>query len=355
MPRLVSVRYQAGSLLFPRARRRAGAAARRADVPLLAPGTEFSEPATENAALAVLRREGQTLSDLAVPGTPEIHFDPEERPILVFPGRLAVAEAKRDELNRGRLRVNVAFTLPPGAYATLVVKRLFHCSRRGRGPLPPAGRSRKTPRPRRPRPSPRTAPRRAAPARAGRRTRRRRPVRAAKQGFLARRRAEGGAQGAAGGAKKRGHERRPTASRDGGRPTPRPAPPSARSCGLLCGRARHRPRAARRPRRASGVSPRECSPAGGRSRKACTFRSDSAAPGSSARRSVRCPPFSTTSSSRGASSPAPPSAWTTSSRRCRRRRTGSSTRYRLAPSGSAQIQSSGGPASPSARSSGTRI
>ncbi len=80
----------------------------------------------EEAALSVLGREDMGLADLAVPGTPEIHFEPEERPLLVHPGRLAVGEARPDELNRGRLRVNVAFTLPPGAYATLVVKRLFH-------------------------------------------------------------------------------------------------------------------------------------------------------------------------------------------------------------------------------------
>ncbi|MGZ6162034.1 MAG: tRNA pseudouridine(13) synthase TruD, partial [Myxococcaceae bacterium] len=30
------------------------------------------------------------------------------------------------ELNRGFGKLNVAFTLPPGSYATLVVKRLFH-------------------------------------------------------------------------------------------------------------------------------------------------------------------------------------------------------------------------------------
>ena len=35
---------------------------------------------------------------------------------------------QRDELNRDALKINVAFTLPPGAYATLVVKRLFHFS-----------------------------------------------------------------------------------------------------------------------------------------------------------------------------------------------------------------------------------
>ena len=60
-----------------------------------------------------------------MPGATQIHFDPEERPLLVQPGKLVVGESRPDELNRGRQRVNLAFTLPPGAYATLVVKRLF--------------------------------------------------------------------------------------------------------------------------------------------------------------------------------------------------------------------------------------
>jgi tRNA pseudouridine13 synthase len=124
---LVSIRYQAGSLLFARELDAAQARLLRdRTFPLLAPATTFADGAVERAALSVLDREDMKLSDLSVPGTPEIHFEPEERPLVVFPGRLAVGEAKRDELNRGRLRVNVAFTLPPGAYATLVVKRLFH-------------------------------------------------------------------------------------------------------------------------------------------------------------------------------------------------------------------------------------
>ncbi len=125
--RLVSIRYQAGTLLFPR--ELDGPLARLLrdkPFPLLAPASRFDDPAVERAALSVLGREDMGLADLAVPGTPEIHFEPEDRPLLVRPGRLAVGEAKPDELNRGRLRVNVAFTLPPGAYATLVVKRLFH-------------------------------------------------------------------------------------------------------------------------------------------------------------------------------------------------------------------------------------
>jgi tRNA pseudouridine13 synthase len=125
--RLVALRYQAGTLLFPR-ELDADLVRRLRDLtfPLLAPATRFGDPAVERAALSVLGREDMALGDLAVPGTPEIHFEPEERPVLVFPGRLTLGEARPDELNRGRWRVNVAFTLPPGAYATLVVKRLFH-------------------------------------------------------------------------------------------------------------------------------------------------------------------------------------------------------------------------------------
>jgi tRNA pseudouridine13 synthase len=127
VPRLVSIKYQAGTLLFPRELDGGQARLfRDRTFPLLAPATRLEDPVVERAALSVLAREDMKLADLAVPGTPEIHFDPEDRPLFVHPGRLTVAEAKPDELNRGRLRVNVAFTLPPGAYATLVVKRLFH-------------------------------------------------------------------------------------------------------------------------------------------------------------------------------------------------------------------------------------
>jgi tRNA pseudouridine13 synthase len=123
---LVSIKYQAGSLLFPRELDAAQARLLKgATFPLLGPDSTFTDPKIQKAALAVLAREDMTLASLAVPGTPEIHFDHEERPLFSYPGRLTIGEARPDELNKGRLKLNVAFTLPPGAYATLVVKRLF--------------------------------------------------------------------------------------------------------------------------------------------------------------------------------------------------------------------------------------
>ncbi len=124
--RLASIRYQAGSLVFPR--ELDGETARRLDrmtFPLLGPDSTFTDPQVEKAAMAPLLREEMTLASLTVPKTPEIHFDHEERPLLSHPGRLTVGDTRPDDLNEGRFKVNVAFTLPPGAYATLVVKRLF--------------------------------------------------------------------------------------------------------------------------------------------------------------------------------------------------------------------------------------
>jgi tRNA pseudouridine13 synthase len=203
---LTSIRYQAGSLLFPRELDQAQSKL-LADrtFPLLAPTTRFADPVVERAALSVLGREDMTLADLSVPGTPEIHFDPEERPLLVFPGRLAVGDPKRDELNRGRHRVNVAFTLPPGAYATLVVKRLFHWtlapaggvlrSRDDDAPRERKGRAARGPAVESPAPTPVSAA--PAPSRAGAKVGSRgapvAPAAAAPEepkGFLARRRAE---------------------------------------------------------------------------------------------------------------------------------------------------------------------
>jgi tRNA pseudouridine13 synthase len=140
---LASIRYQAGTLLFPRALDGAQARLlRELAFPLLAPASQIDDPQVRRAALSVLGREDMTLESLQVPGAPQIHFEPEERPLLVVPGKLTVGEPRPDELTGGRFRVNVAFTLPPGAYATLVVKRLFWWT------LAPPSRARPTPAPR---------------------------------------------------------------------------------------------------------------------------------------------------------------------------------------------------------------
>lgn len=123
---MISLRYQAGRLLFPReVPGEILRDLRERQFPLLAPDTEYSDEKTREAVEAVLQRERLDLPGLELPHLPGMFFKHEERPVVIYPGKLVVSEPRPDELNRGRLKVNLAFTLPPGAYATLVTKRLF--------------------------------------------------------------------------------------------------------------------------------------------------------------------------------------------------------------------------------------
>lgn len=120
--------YQAGTLLHHTdATPEISAYLRNRTFPLLAPNSSFKDPKVEEAVKWVLGKEKLTLEALRIEAAPKLlYFKHEERPLLVHPGKLVIGKPRPDELNRGYLKVNIAFTLPPGSYATLVVKRLFH-------------------------------------------------------------------------------------------------------------------------------------------------------------------------------------------------------------------------------------
>jgi tRNA pseudouridine13 synthase len=125
---LFPMKYQAGTLLFHRdANPEVLRGLREATFPLLGPDTVIKDPRVKEAVDWVLGREKLTLEQLRIEEAPRmLYFKSEERPVLVFPQKLVVGRTQRDEINKGDVKVNVAFTLPPGAYATLVIKRLFH-------------------------------------------------------------------------------------------------------------------------------------------------------------------------------------------------------------------------------------
>jgi tRNA pseudouridine13 synthase len=62
-------------------------------------------------------------SDLRIRHLKDLFFSKGSRPCLVFPEGLEV-EAMEDELHPGRQALRLAFALPKGAYATILVKRL---------------------------------------------------------------------------------------------------------------------------------------------------------------------------------------------------------------------------------------
>jgi len=71
----------------------------------------------------VLAEEGLELAQLRVKGIRELFFSKGERPAVCRAEGLH-AEAGPDELHPGRQRLRLAFDLPRGCYATLIVKRL---------------------------------------------------------------------------------------------------------------------------------------------------------------------------------------------------------------------------------------
>lgn len=125
---LFPIPYQAGTLLFHKdAEPGTLARLRSLSFPLLAPTTQFDDEQVREAATWALGKEKLTLDKLTVPGAERlIFFKHEQRPVLVYPHKLVLGRTQPDELNKPYLKLNIAFTLPPGSYATLVVKRLFH-------------------------------------------------------------------------------------------------------------------------------------------------------------------------------------------------------------------------------------
>jgi tRNA pseudouridine13 synthase len=123
---LIAIDYQAGKLLFPReAPKEVLQRLRRQTFPLVGPETKVEDPEVQRALGWVLGREKLSVDKLIVPDTPEVFFRHEERPVIVQPGKLMVGPSRPDELNRGAKKIYLAFTLPPGSYATLVVRRLL--------------------------------------------------------------------------------------------------------------------------------------------------------------------------------------------------------------------------------------
>jgi len=125
---LFPMKYQAGTLLFHRdADPETLNTLRDSTFPLLAPTSQIDDPKKRKAVEWVMGREKLSLEQLRIEEAPRmLFFKHEERPTVVVPHKLVIGRVQNDDLNRGYLKVNIAFTLPPGAYATLVIKRLFH-------------------------------------------------------------------------------------------------------------------------------------------------------------------------------------------------------------------------------------
>ncbi|MEX1024599.1 MAG: tRNA pseudouridine(13) synthase TruD [Planctomycetota bacterium] len=105
------------------------------------PGLEDVTDPDEYAAFRdVLAAEGLVADRFRIDGVPGFQLKGEDRPLILRPAHMRVRPRERDTENHDRWSVVVRFELPRGAYATLVVKRLFASSTAARPPRFEGGR-----------------------------------------------------------------------------------------------------------------------------------------------------------------------------------------------------------------------
>lgn len=120
---LFFVKYAAGELVFFDSVDDAVLAELRSLViPLPARKAEFAPGPLAAIATEALSAAGVALEDLRLKGMKHLTFRGGERPALVVPGEMKVGPDEPDELYAGRRKLKLEFALPPGSYATLLVK-----------------------------------------------------------------------------------------------------------------------------------------------------------------------------------------------------------------------------------------
>jgi tRNA pseudouridine13 synthase len=82
------------------------------------------DPTVRGILQQVLQEEGIALSDLRVRQMRRMSAHGVERPAFVRAGDFSMDEAVEDEMYPGRKKIGLAFFLPRGSYATIVVKRI---------------------------------------------------------------------------------------------------------------------------------------------------------------------------------------------------------------------------------------
>ena len=93
-------------------------------LPMPAPKAAASDPVWQAALEATLAEDGLTLDRLVFPKVLAMPLRPTKRPVLFRPQDARVEAAAPDDLNPGRSRLDLAFTLDRGLYATILLKRI---------------------------------------------------------------------------------------------------------------------------------------------------------------------------------------------------------------------------------------
>jgi len=73
----------------------------------------------------ILEEKGLSLDEFKLPHSPELATNGGTRKVMLVPERLKLIELAKDELNEGKFKIKICFSLPAGAYATIVLEELM--------------------------------------------------------------------------------------------------------------------------------------------------------------------------------------------------------------------------------------
>ncbi len=94
-------------------------------IPLIGFSTEIEEIEIKEITENIMLQEKITYRDFIIRQIPELSSEGNERDLFVYIENLKSGELEEDELNQGKKKVKVSFSLSKGAYATNVIKHLF--------------------------------------------------------------------------------------------------------------------------------------------------------------------------------------------------------------------------------------
>lgn len=93
-------------------------------VPIVGFGTEYEDKKMKSIIQDFLSRDGLTERDFVIQQIKGLSSFGEQRPLYVSLKNLSVGSLKADDLNKGKYKLKVSFSLPKGSYATNVLKSL---------------------------------------------------------------------------------------------------------------------------------------------------------------------------------------------------------------------------------------
>ncbi len=94
-------------------------------LPLIGFASEIQDKDVKKVIDRILQNEGVTKEDFVIRAIPDLSSAGNERELFVDVKDLKIGELEDDELNKGKKKVKISFSLGKGSYATEVIKVLF--------------------------------------------------------------------------------------------------------------------------------------------------------------------------------------------------------------------------------------